>query len=57
MMSKFPRVYYYASSKTKFIEITHAPVNGISIKETKPVSSKVEARRITRDLGGVSWNF
>lgn len=56
-MSKFPRVYYYASRKTKFIEITHAPVNGVSTKETKSVSSKVEARQVVKEINGVAWNF
>lgn len=56
-MSKFPQIRYYASRKTKFIEITHAPVNGVSTKVTKPVSGKVEARQLVKELNGVAWNF
>ncbi|MFL4429658.1 hypothetical protein [Serratia marcescens] len=56
-MNKFPRVHYYASRKNKFVEITHAPVNGISTKVTKSVSGKVEARQIAKELNGVAWNF
>lgn len=57
VMNKFPRIYYYASKKEKFIEINHAPVNGVSEKVTKPVSGKAEARKLTKELGGVAWNF
>ncbi|HDR2796527.1 TPA: hypothetical protein QCJ95_005176 [Enterobacter asburiae] len=56
-MSKFPQVRYFASRKTKFIEITHTPVNGVSTKVTKPVIGKAEARQITKELNGVAWNF
>lgn len=56
-VNKFPQVRYYASRKNKFVEITHAPVNGISTKVTKPVSGKVEARQIAKELNGVAWNF
>lgn len=56
-MSKFPQVRYFASRKNKFIEITHAPVNGVSTKATKSVNGKAEARQITKELNGVAWNF
>lgn len=56
-MSKFPQVRYFASRKTKFVEITHAPHHGVSTKETKPVAGKLEARQIVKDLGGIAMNF
>jgi len=53
----YPLVRYYASKKTKLVEIEHAPRNGVSTKETKHVSGKVEARRIARSLNGTCYNF
>lgn len=56
--AEFPQVRYFASRKNKFVEITHAPEwNGVSTKVTKPVSGKVEARQIVKELNGVAWNF
>ncbi|HBQ5672361.1 TPA: hypothetical protein MAB51_002502 [Klebsiella pneumoniae] len=56
-MNNLPQVRYFASRKTKFIEITHAPVNGVSTKVTKPVNGKAEARQITKEINGTAWNF
>lgn len=56
-MNKFPQVRYFASRKNKFVEITHAPVRGVSTKVTKAVAGKVEARQIAEELNGIAWNF
>jgi hypothetical protein len=42
-MNKFPQVRYFASRKTKFVEITHAPVNGISIQHCRNYTNPYDA--------------
>lgn len=56
-IATFPRVRYFTSKKSKFVEITNIPFCGISTIETKPVSGVKEARKIASDINGVAWNF
>ena len=54
---KYPLVRYYASKTKKIIDIEHAPNHGVSTKETRNVSGKVEARQIVKELNGTAYNF
>lgn len=53
----YPIIRYYASKTKKIIDIEHAPKYGVSTKETRNVSGKVEARRIVKELNGTAYNF